>query len=221
MIRKSERTALLLSGGIDSAILLHRLLQKKCTVYPVYIQSHYLWEHAELYWLKKLLHRLKSSAYLKSLTVLKTRMDDVLKHSWAINGKAVPGRSSRDEAVYLPGRNLLLIAKVSVFAAQNRISQIALAPLASNPFPDATHRFFRHYAKTLSLAFNTDFTIKTPFRTNRKYRLLQSVPYFPFELTFSCLHPKSYRHCGRCNKCMERKRAFRRSGLEDKTIYAG
>jgi 7-cyano-7-deazaguanine synthase len=39
-------------------------------------------------------------------------------------------------------------------------------------------------------------------------------------LTFSCLAPQGRRHCGRCNKCAERKRAFRQAGIPDPTKYA-
>jgi 7-cyano-7-deazaguanine synthase len=42
----------------------------------------------------------------------------------------------------------------------------------------------------------------------------------PLELTFSCLAPHSGLHCGRCNKCAERQRAFSLIELSDPTIYA-
>ncbi|HEY5599987.1 MAG TPA: 7-cyano-7-deazaguanine synthase, partial [Candidatus Manganitrophaceae bacterium] len=41
----------------------------------------------------------------------------------------------------------------------------------------------------------------------------------PLELTFSCIAPKGRLHCGRCNKCAERIRAFRSSGFSDPTRY--
>jgi 7-cyano-7-deazaguanine synthase in queuosine biosynthesis len=39
------------------------------------------------------------------------------------------------------------------------------------------------------------------------------------ELTFSCINPKGYEHCGDCNKCTERKKAFFAAGVFDKTRY--
>jgi len=41
----------------------------------------------------------------------------------------------------------------------------------------------------------------------------------PLEATFSCLNPKGYDHCGECNKCTERKKAFFAVGMTDKTKY--
>ena len=41
----------------------------------------------------------------------------------------------------------------------------------------------------------------------------------PLEFTFSCLNPKGYEHCGECNKCVERKKAFFAACVFDKTKY--
>jgi 7-cyano-7-deazaguanine synthase len=42
----------------------------------------------------------------------------------------------------------------------------------------------------------------------------------PLELTFSCIAPAGSLHCGQCNKCAERQRAFRLSSMPDPTRYA-
>jgi len=41
----------------------------------------------------------------------------------------------------------------------------------------------------------------------------------PLKLTFSCISPVSGQHCGRCNKCAERRRAFADAGVPDPTDY--
>ena len=42
----------------------------------------------------------------------------------------------------------------------------------------------------------------------------------PLEHTFSCIRPAGEQHCGKCNKCAERKRAFAETGMSDPTVYA-
>ena len=42
----------------------------------------------------------------------------------------------------------------------------------------------------------------------------------PLGLTFSCVRPVDRQHCGRCNKCAERRRAFAAIGRPDPTRYA-
>jgi len=37
---------------------------------------------------------------------------------------------------------------------------------------------------------------------------------------FSCIHPYGTLHYGRCNKCRERREAFRLIGSDDPTEYA-
>ena len=41
----------------------------------------------------------------------------------------------------------------------------------------------------------------------------------PLELTLSCNGPIDGRHCGRCNKCRERREAFADAGLDDPAVY--
>jgi 7-cyano-7-deazaguanine synthase len=43
----------------------------------------------------------------------------------------------------------------------------------------------------------------------------------PLALTFSCIAPVGGLHCGQCNKCAERRRAFRSVNVDDPTHYAG
>jgi 7-cyano-7-deazaguanine synthase len=45
--------------------------------------------------------------------------------------------------------------------------------------------------------------------------------HLPLHLTFSCLSPVRGLHCGYCNKCAERRRAFDCAGIKDATEYAG
>jgi 7-cyano-7-deazaguanine synthase len=42
----------------------------------------------------------------------------------------------------------------------------------------------------------------------------------PLEHSFSCIEPMAGLHCGRCNKCGERKAAFRMADMNDPTCYA-
>ena len=42
---------------------------------------------------------------------------------------------------------------------------------------------------------------------------------YPLELTFSCMAPVNDGHCGACNKCEERRIAFRDANMVDPTDY--
>ena len=62
----------LLSGGLDSCVLLSELVNKFDRVHPVYIRCGLLWEEAELYWLKKFLSFVKDSL-VKELKIIEIR----------------------------------------------------------------------------------------------------------------------------------------------------
>ena len=60
-----------------------------------------------------------------------------------------------------------------------------------------------------------------PFVSLTKFRVMQLGRNCPLELTFSCVAPSDGLHCGVCNKCGERRAAFRAVGRPDLTRYAG
>ena len=100
------------------------------------------------------------------------------------------------------------------------VGELALAPLASNPFPDATDEFFAEFAAALNRATNSRLRIVRPFAALKKRQVMELGRGYPLELTFSCIAPVEGIHCGQCNKCAERQQAFLGSGLADATQYA-
>lgn len=204
---KKEKIAVLASGGLDSNILLGHLLKRLAEVYPLYIRAGFIWEKAELFWLKKFLKQLRNKR-LRPLTVLNLPIHDVDPNSWALTGRKTPGYRSGDEEVYLPGRNLLLLSKAATFCAMKRISTIAIGSLSGNPFPDARPEFFESFGKTASLALNQKIRVIAPFLGFKKSALLNRAKGLPLHLSFSCLKPRGLKPCHGCNKCAERDRTF-------------
>src|SRR3989338_209976 len=129
---KNSNVCVLTSGGIESSVLLSDALNRYDKVTPVYIKNHLRWEDAEVFWLKKFIRNLRSDK-LRPLQVLDLTMRDVYDAHWSITGIKVPGAISKDEAVYLPGRNVIFLAKAGCFAAVNKISSIEIGVLKSNP----------------------------------------------------------------------------------------
>jgi 7-cyano-7-deazaguanine synthase len=211
--------ALLFSGGLDSAILLGRLLRDGQAVHPLYIDSGLHWQPAELAASRRFLAAL-ASPRLARLTVLALPLGDVYGDHWSVGGQGVPDEHTPDEAVYLPGRNLLLAVKPAIWCRRHGLERLALAVLASNPFADATDEFFRSLETTLEQAIAGRLEIVRPFGSLRKQEVMALGRDLPLELTFSCIDPQGSRHCGRCNKCGERRAAFVAAGLLDRTDYA-
>jgi 7-cyano-7-deazaguanine synthase len=211
--------AVLISGGLDSAVLLVELAASHSTVYPLFIESGFPWEGAELRHLRRFLEAIHLLP-VQPLKVLSVPVKDLYGDHWSLTGQQVPDTDSADSAVFLPGRNVLLLAKAMLWCHLHDVPAVALAVLAGNPFPDATPEFFSAYAAAVNQAVNGKVQVHRPFAGMKKVDVLRRGRELPLELTFSCLQPRGEIHCGRCNKCGERRRAFFDAGISDPTQYA-
>jgi 7-cyano-7-deazaguanine synthase len=215
-----EITAVLFSGGLDSAVLVARAALDG-PVQPLYVASGLAWEPDEKAAAAAFLAALAARG-VREMVPLRFEMADVYPAShWAIRGEA-PGFDTPDEDVYLLGRNVVLLSKAAVFMARAGIRRVLIGPLAGNPFPDATAAFFAAFAGALSIGLATPIDIAAPFAVLHKADVIRlgAELAVPLELTLSCMQPVTGLHCGRCSKCRERRDAFLAAGIEDRTTYA-
>jgi 7-cyano-7-deazaguanine synthase len=211
--------AVLISGGLDSAVLLGETLRERSAVWPLYVRTGLAWESAELTHLHRFLEAVNGPA-LRPLHILDLPVTDLYGQHWSITGQQVPDADSPDEAVFLPGRNVLLLAKALLWCHLNRVDVLLLGLLRGNPFPDATASFFTAYVAAVNQAVEGRVRVQRPFAELSKRQVLERAGNLPLELSFSCIRPIHDRHCGQCNKCAERRRAFADLGRADGTAYA-
>jgi 7-cyano-7-deazaguanine synthase len=210
--------AVLISGGLDSAILLGEALARGAAVHPLYVRNGLFWESVELQHLRRFLEAV-AAPVLCPLTLLEMPVADLYGDHWSLTGRAVPGADSPDEAVFLPGRNVLLLSKALLWCHLHGVPTVALAPLESNPFPDATPAFFTAYQNVVNQAVGGSVRVLRPYLGLSKMAVMRRGRHLPLGLTFSCIRPAGGRHCGACNKCAERRRAFANAGMADPTEY--
>lgn len=212
---------MLCSGGLDSIVLAVDLTATAC-VYPIYVASGLAWERDELSMLERALQAFPDPSRLAPLHVIEASLRDVYASThWSITGTP-PAWNTPDEDVYLVGRNIVLLGKAAVYCALRRIDTIALAPLAGNPFPDATPEFYDTMARALSLGLAHPIRIETPYRDWHKADVIRRGQAIeaPMALTMSCMKPEGELHCGACSKCRERHDAFIDAIGHDPTRYA-
>jgi len=210
----------LVSGGLDSCVMLATLARQYRKVRPVFIRQGLVWEAAELRSLRSYLR--VAPVRHEPLTTLHLPADDLYGLHWSTTGRKVPPAQTPDAAVYLPGRNLMLLSKAAVFCALEGIDTIAIGSLGHNPFPDATSRFFHDFTVAAGEALHCRLRIIAPFRSLTKEQVVRRGQRLglPLHLSFSCIAPRRGLHCGRCNKCAERREAFHAAELTDRTRYA-
>ena len=236
-------TAVLLSGGLDSAVLLADEATRG-DVQPIYVSVGLAWEAAERAMVSQFLIQARFRGRVRPLASLSVDMRDVYAAShWAVEGRP-PAYHTPDEDVYLPGRNIVLLGKAGVYCAAARLDRVVLGTLAHNPFPDATPEFRAAMARALTLGLAHDLQIDAPYAGWSKAEVIKRGIELglPLELTLSCMNPgfgnrgsgfgnrgsdfesrvpnpESPLHCGLCSKCRERHDAFLELGLADPTVY--
>ena len=220
-------TAVLMSGGLDSAVLLAEEAERESVVQPVYISVGLAWEAAEREAVGYFVESLGARPQLRPLVVLSVDMTDVYPAAhWAMRGEA-PGYHTPDEDVYLPGRNVVLLGKTGIFCAATGLDRIVIGTLDHNPFPDATPAFRTAMAEALSLGLDHRLEIAAPYAAVGKPEVIARGHRLGvrLELTLSCMNAKTNggafpTHCGVCSKCRERHDAFLKAGITDPTDYA-
>jgi len=215
----ARTTAILLSGGLDSAILLGHLLEQGARIQPIYIATGCIWQATEQRAIEQFLAAIESNA-VDPLVELNVPLADLYGDHWSFTGQDVPDQTTPDEAVFLWGRNPLLLMKAMLWCSMHDISQLALATLRGNPFTDATPQFFQQFQQALAMATESSVEILRPFATQSKQQVLALGADLPLHLTFSCLSPQEHQHCGICNKCAERARVLQTIPGGDPTNYA-
>ncbi len=216
----SRPLAVLVSGGADSAVLVAESARVHPAVHPVYVRFGLHWEDAEQDHLRRFLAAVPAARPLVTLDMPVADLYDATH--WSLTGVNVPEAGEPDEAVYLPGRNALLLVKALLWCHLHEVPAVAMAPLECNPFPDGTPSFFDSFGAAVNQGVGGGVRVVVPYRSLSKTEVLRRghALGLPLEWTFSCNRPAGGRHCGDCAKCAERRLAFRAAGLPDPTPYA-
>ena len=199
-----KKVALLFSAGVESSSLAVHYLEGGYIVLPVYVKCGFPWEKVEIRWGERLWVFLKKK-YRRLLPI-----------------RILPARGIGPEAnsVEMPLRNLILVSTVALEALRRDIDRVGIGSLGMYPFPDNNREFFDDVERLLSRGARIRLEVDTPFMGLEKEEVIKHYyTKLPYRLTFSCMRPIKGMHCGRCEKCMERKEGFRKAGLPDPTRY--
>ena len=213
-----KKVAVLTSGGLDSCVLLADLA-REAEVWPVYVRAGLVWEDEERQAIDRFIAAL-DSPNVQPVVELSAPMRPIYGDHWSMTGVDVPKPGDADDAVFMPGRNIVLIGLAAVWCSTRGVNVVAIGSLGGNPFSDATPEFFEAFGAALSRGLAHEIKILAPYRGRTKVELIHENNHLPIELSLTCMTPVDGLHCGLCQKCEERIDAFTAAGVEDRTEYA-
>jgi 7-cyano-7-deazaguanine synthase len=134
----------------------------------------------------------------------------------------IPMTAEFSEPIIVPFRNGVFLAVAAAHAASIGAQKIFYGAQGSDEanYPDCRTEFYEAFEKAVRLGTEKPISIEAPFSGSTKSQtLLKGLELrVPYHLTWSC-YKNEARHCGRCESCMNRKKAFREAGVPDPTEY--
>ena len=163
----------------------------------------------ELPWLS----RLGGSALTSQETVPELEMNQ-------LDDKEVCDETARK--VWVPGRNVVFTSIALSFAEAEGAEKIIVGwdLEEAATFPDNSKEFLDAFNRLLEIGSLDDVQIEAPLIHMNKEEIVKLCDKIgaPINISYSCYRGRE-EHCGVCESCMRRKRAFELAGVADNTKY--
>lgn len=211
------KSLVLLSGGIDSAVLLAEAIQYSKEVICLHYNYSQPTEEQELENAKRLSKHYDVNLFTKDIHNIigiggltsKNKDYDILLNDFGISSG------------YVPYRNLLFLTIAAGVAREKncRFIWIGAQAIDKDAYPDCRRTFMNKSQECLQLSFPDDevkMTIMSPFLDIPKFELIKKGQRIgvPFEKTISCYKLINGSPCGKCGACEERIDAFKKAGVK-------
>ena len=214
------------SGGLDSTVLLYKLLAEpeikeiKC-IHFKYGSKHSANEE-KCAWF----HCVETRTLM---SVVKVDFTEFLPDNLALfkNNVLIPeGHYTEDnmKKTIVPFRNGILLSIAASVAESREFNAVSYAAHSGDHtiYPDCRPEFIRGMSSAIHNGTENNIILLAPFLDSLKSEIVEIGKIFnvPMEKTWTCYKGEDL-HCGICGACNERKMAFKISGVLDLTIYKG
>jgi len=126
------------------------------------------------------------------------------------------------DPIIVPFRNGVFIAVTVAYAVGVDASHIFYGAHASDElfYPDCRREFYEAFQEAARLGTEKEIVIRSPFSYTPKSGILQKAVELgvPLDRTWSCYLDGPV-HCGGCESCSNRRKAFAEAGIPDPTDY--
>ena len=222
MHNKSNKALVLLSGGLDSSVVLSICSKKKYQIYAIsfdYGQRHKIelenarWQanyfNCKIHEIFKI-QFYGGSALTDNIDVPQNRSVETIPDDIPIT--------------YVPSRNIVFLSYACGYAEINDIDNIYLGvnSLDYSGYPDCRKEFIDRFEDLINNSTKKGlegrkFKINTPLINMTKSQIIQlgKNNNVNFAMTLSCYNPEKKYPCGKCDSCLLRQRGFEEASLKD------
>lgn len=166
-------------------------------------------EVIELPWLK----RISNSSLTTSDDIPEIDEDDLDNYEVAVESA---------KSVWVPARNTVFCSIALAYAESIKAEIIIVGwdYEEAKTFPDNSKEYLESFNETIKYGSFDDITIEAPLIDMTKTEIVKTGHEFnaPMDLSYSC-YTGEEEHCGSCESCKRRKRAFMEAKLDDPTKY--
>ena len=130
--------------------------------------------------------------------------------------------SKTASSVWVPARNMVFTSIAASYAESIGAEKIIVGWDAEEAatFPDNSKEFLNTFNELIDVGSPENIKIEAPAIDLTKEEIVKLGVEVgaPMELSYSC-YKGGDKHCGVCESCMRRKRAFKQLGIDDLTEY--
>ena len=226
MKKRTKKCIILLSGGLDSSVVLSICNKLKYEIYAIsfnYKQRHV--KELDLAKWQAKTNNVKSHKIFNIDLYGGSALTDNIK---VPENKDVSSIPKTIPVTYVAGRNLIFLSIAAGYAETLDINDIFLGvnSVDYSGYPDCREEFIVSFEKMINKCTKKGlegrcFRIKTPLINLSKQEIVligikNSVD---FSKTSSCYNPKNSKSCGLCDSCLLRKKGFKDAKVKDPLVY--
>jgi 7-cyano-7-deazaguanine synthase len=213
----SKKCVIVLSGGPDSTVVAYWAKAQGYQLYPITFKYGQI-AVKETEAAQKIAEKLGNATKIIDLSALR----DIFSGQAALVNRDIPLTSEFSAPIIVPFRNAIFLSTAVAYAVTVGADKIFYGAHGSDePFyPDCRRAFYEAFEKAAKLGTDEDIKILAPYSGKKKSDLIRAGAELgvPFELTWSC-YLDGEKHCGKCESCVNRKKAYKEAGIADPTKY--
>jgi len=228
MPQENGPAVVLVSGGLDSSVLLHHVVRNLRRGLVHVLSFNYGQRHSkELDCARTQVER-SGAATHRVIDI--SFVGGLLKEGSALleGGEPVPDLTALDKddltqpPTYVPNRNMMLLSMAAAYAEAHGVVDLYYGAQAQDEYGywDCTEAFLDRINHVLALNRRDPVMVHAPFVRMKKSEIVRLglALRVDFALTWSC-YRGGEEACGACPTCVERLNAFRQAGAVDPLPY--